>query len=191
MTVRIHNCIAWQNCERRNFPSSLSLSLFHPPLSLFSLPPFYFATHSTLARICAPFYRYFKSSWNSINLSTLLIREEACARMHRFVKVARSFLSIPSIPAKLLRYGVFSSFFFLLSFFFRIVWFFLLIFNSLGLWKVVCWPRWWKFQQGAGRWKFRWGAIEVDGNDTDKGSIRPPSRVKGRSVIMYTSQTSG
>lgn len=31
----------------------------------------------------------------------------------------------------------------------------------------------------------------ADGNDTDKGSIRPPSRVKGRSVIMYTSQTSG
>lgn len=35
MTVRIHNCIAWQNCERRNFPSSLSLSL--PPTSFFIL----------------------------------------------------------------------------------------------------------------------------------------------------------
>ena len=123
--MRIHNCIAWQNCERRNFP----LSLFHPPLSLFSPPPFYFATHySTLARICAPFYRYFKSSWNSINLSTLLIREEACARMHhRLVKVARSFLSIPSIPScfeRSILSILLSSPFFFFFFFFRIVWFF-------------------------------------------------------------------
>ena len=93
---------------------------------------------------------------------------------HRLVKVARSFLSIPSCFERSILSILLSSPFFFFFFFFRIVWFFF-----LGLWKIVCW------------WKFRWGAIEVDGSDTDRGSIRPPSRVKGRSVIMYTSQTSG
>ena len=138
--MRIHNCIAWQNCERRNFP----LSLFHPPLSLFSPPPFYFATHySTLARICAPFYRYFKSSWNSINLSTLLIREEACARMHhRLVKVARSFLSIPSIPScferSILSILLSSPFFFFFFFFFLVFFFFLFFFFTFLFVRILC-----------------------------------------------------
>lgn len=193
MTVRIHNCIAWQNCERRNFPSSLSLSL--PPTSFFIL--------AASILLCHPLYA-------GAHLRSLLSVFQIIVEFHQPINVAHPrggvrenasfraksrdfFFPFPPFQPSCCdtRSGVFSSFFFLLSFFFRIVWFFLLIFNSLGLWKVVCWPRWWKFQQGAGRWKFRWGAIEVDGNDTDKGSIRPPSRVKGRSVIMYTSQTSG
>lgn len=194
MTVRIHNCIAWQNCEQRNFPSSLSLSLSSTHLFLYSrclhstLPPTLRWRAFALPFIGISNHRGIPSTYQRCSSARRRARECIVSWKSRDL-----FFPFPPFQPSCCdtRSGVFSSFFFLLSFFFRIVWFFLLIFNSLGLWKVVCWPRWWKFQQGAGRWKFRWGAIEVDGNDTDKGSIRPPSRVKGRSVIMYTSQTSG
>lgn len=192
MTVRIHNCIAWQNCERRNFPSSFSLSL--PPTSFFILAASILLCHPLYAgahlRSLLSVFQIIVEFHQPINVAHPRggLRENASFRESRAIFSFHSLHSSQAAAILEAEYSLRSSFF---SLFFRIVWFFLLIFNSLGFWKVVCWPRWWKFQQGAGRWKFRWGAIEVDGNDTDKGSIRPPSRVKGRSVIMYTSQTSG
>lgn len=174
--------------------SSLSLSST-PSLSLFSLPPFYFATHSTLPRICAPFYRYFKSSWNSINLSTLLIRARRRARECTIVRESRAIFSFHSLLSNLLRYLersvrilsiLLSSPFFP---FFRIVCFsffsFLLDFESsfVELWWMEISTRMMEISLRSDR-----ARMEMI---TNRGSIRPPSRVKGRSVIMYTSQTSG
>ena len=152
--MQLHRPVKLRAAEFPRSPSSLSFSLS----SLVSLPPFYFTALVSLACIRAPFYRHFKSSWNSINLSTLLIHHHGV-----FVQVERApFFSLSILARR--RPCSFSSIF---SFSLLILFFIVRPFASVNTVKI---------HVEHTRKSFQKRSRDRHGNDINSSSIRERSR---------------